>query len=173
MLQNASLDRERWLEADIPNLIGNMIKTTPLLVLLAIPLFSYGQGAQVHHFSIAGLPDQHAIKYAHQVVLDIDPQATLSFDGDRLKIRTAAASGSELLSALNSTGTSVYHLESPAERASTELPASFPVLVETGDPEGDLLRYQSAKQDWIAAHPQEYLQMTNPAVGKEPSTLPR
>lgn len=150
-----------------------MIKTTSLLLLLAAPLISSGQGAQVHHFSIAGVPDQHAIKYAHQVVLDIDPQAKLSFDGDRLKIRTAIASGSELLSVLNSTGTSVYHLESPAERRSTEMPASFPVLVKTGDPEGDLLRYQSAKQDWISAHPQEYLQMTNPTVGQEPNTVPR
>lgn len=150
-----------------------MIKTTPLLILLATPLFTLGQSAQVHHFSIAGVPDQHAIKYAHQVVLDIDPQAALSFDGERLKIRTATASGSELLSALNSTGTSIYHLESPAEGVSTSMPASFPVLVKTGDPEGDLLRYQSAKEAWIAAHPEEYQQMTNGTVGQEPSTAPR
>ncbi|MBK8500643.1 MAG: hypothetical protein IPL52_17920 [Flavobacteriales bacterium] len=150
-----------------------MIKTTPLIPLFFLPFLSLGQVAVVHHFSISGVPDQHAIKYAHQVVLDLDPQATLSFDADMLKIRTASASGSELLSALNSTGAAIYHLEIPVERSSTEVPASFPVLVGTGDPEADLLRYQTAKQQWVATHPQEYQEMTRSSEGHEPSTAPR
>jgi hypothetical protein len=39
-------------------------------------------------------------------------------------------------------------------------PASFPVLINTGNPEGDKERLAQAKQDWIESHPDEYKTIT-------------
>jgi hypothetical protein len=65
-----------------------------------------------------------------------------------------AASGADLLSH------DVVDLHAPAQEEG--LPAGFPVLQNTGDPETDQANYAAAKAAWIQAHPQEYQQLIAP-----------
>lgn len=126
-----------------------------------LPLLAFCQEVHVHLFSIDAVPDAHAVKYAHQVVLSLDPQAALSFDGDRLKVRSASATSAEILGALNSTGSAIYHVVLPIERSGNDQPPPFPEYMNTGDREGDDARYALAKQAWIVTYPEAYQRMLN------------
>ncbi len=46
--------------------------------------------------------------------------------------------------------------------AHADLPAGFPVYVNTGNNDKDNADYMAAKLAWIAAHPKEYADLTNP-----------
>ncbi len=123
-----------------------------------LPILMVAQNQQVHRFVAEGELVQHAVKSAYDVVISMDPQAKLSFDGARLKVLSIQAP-SQLLNALNSSGTGTYRLDIPSERSMSDSTSDFPVRIDTGDPAGDDERYQRAKQQWIEVHPQAYRQL--------------
>lgn len=147
-----------------------MIRTITLAVLLLLfPLIGLCQGSHVHLFRAEGIPNTHAVKMAHGAVLNLDPLAELSFDEARLKVRSSTMTSAQLLAALNSSGTVVYHIDNPTVRTSGLAPLSFPVRINSGDPLGDDQRYAAAKEAWIAANPEEYQRMMNPNGAAAPA----
>ena len=136
-----------------------MFRLFVALLPFLLPIMTLAQNQQVHRFVAEGELDQHAVKSAYDVVISLDPQSNLSFDGARLKV-LSVQTPTQLLAALNSNGTAYYRLDVPVERAMIEVDPSFPVRIDTGDPTGDDERYQLAKQAWIAANPEAYSRMT-------------
>lgn len=75
-----------------------------------------------------------------------------------------------------STGGKVVKAKPPVKdhsHASHELPADFPKFQDTGDPKADQERYQLAKQQWIAAHPEAYQRLIAKRTEQPVSTEPR
>ncbi len=145
---------------------NKLIAMKRILGFLPVALLSVGLAAQepvVRTFYTAADIDGHGQKMAYVAILALDPDAGLSFDGSRLKVRTKAAlSDQDLLTALNSTNTGVYQLGPLPVRMGVG--GTMPVRMDTGDPAGDDARYAAAKAAWIVAHPDAYEQMIAPSL---------
>ncbi len=107
-------------------------------------------------------------KFIHEALRSQEPDMGIWVDrpNKQVKLRThVVLDRSALENIWTPAGLVIVHMgpigaSHGIERAGTAPMAGFPLFIDTGDPQGDAARYDSAKATWIQGHPKEYEVLT-------------
>ncbi len=131
-----------------------------LLAFLTLPLLGSAQ-SNIHVLRLQGGPEAmtgHVQKHIHELIIGMDGSSRASFHQDLVKVKMKeGVSAQELLTAFNQMGVGTFELRH-ADRAMED--STMPQYVDTGNAQADAAAYDQAKQQWIQANPEQYLQIS-------------
>lgn len=138
-----------------------MVRPLLTLVFATLTALAFAQAPRTFLVRSASPIDAWAEKMVSHVVMELEPQAMVSFDTPLIKIRTSEhISSQSVILALNHAGIGTFVLVvDPATRSAGDPGTSIPTIGNTGDPVQDELDYRVAKRAWVTAHPEEYRMM--------------
>lgn len=131
---------------------------TLTLFFLAASAALFSQGGRAFLFLAAEPLPGHQQKLVYESLLGLDPRILIGIDGRYVKVRTMEdLSAQQMLDAMEAQG---VQLRLPGEvPTAQDLRAGAPLPWVAGAAQADPAAHAAAKEAWIQAHPDAYLQM--------------
>lgn len=136
-----------------------MIRTLTLAFLFPLALAAlHGQDVRAYLFLADAPLTVHDQKMIYEALTGLDERIAISLEPQRVKARThSGVTAAEMLAALQAHG---VQLRLPGEvPTADELRAGAPLPWVAAAANADAAALQAAKEAWIQAHPDAYLQM--------------